>query len=85
MKESVKHLFLGSAVMTAIAASLCCVLPVLSVALGLGAFGVASIFETLRPYFLVAAFFAPESFIVPANFLPPLMMNLIIYWILNRQ
>ena len=58
MKESVKNLFLGSAVMTAIASSLCCVLPVLSVAFGLGAFGVASTFETLRPYFLVVAFLA---------------------------
>jgi len=58
MKQSVKNLFLGSGVITAIAASLCCVLPVLSVALGLGAFGVASTFETLRPYFLIVAFLA---------------------------
>lgn len=58
MKESVKNLILGSAVVTAITASLCCILPVLSAALGLGAFGVASTFETLRPYFLIAAFLA---------------------------
>ncbi len=56
MKEANKNIFLGSAFVAAIVSSLCCILPVLSVALGIGAFGVASVFETLRPYFLVVAF-----------------------------
>ena len=58
MKESGSNWFLGSAVIAAIASSLCCILPVLSVALGLGAFGVASMIETLRSYLLVVAFLA---------------------------
>lgn len=58
MREANKNIFLGSAFVAAIVSSLCCILPVLSVALGIGAFGVASVFETLRPYFLVAAFAA---------------------------
>lgn len=58
MKEANKNIFLGSAFIASIISSLCCVLPVLSVALGIGAFGAASVFETLRPYFLVAAFAA---------------------------
>ncbi|CAN5661075.1 hypothetical protein BH20ACI4_BH20ACI4_14010 [soil metagenome] len=58
MKEASKNLFLGSAFVAAIVSSLCCILPVLSVALGIGAFGVASVFETLRPYLLIVAFLA---------------------------
>lgn len=42
----------------AIASSLCCVLPLIAVIFGLGAFGVAAAFETLRPYLLVLAFAA---------------------------
>ena len=53
MKESGKNLFLGSAIVAAAASSLCCILPVLAVALGLGGFGIASVFEMLRPYLLV--------------------------------
>lgn len=56
MKLANNKIFLGSAFAAAIVSSLCCILPVVSVALGIGAFGVASVFETLRPYFLVMAF-----------------------------
>lgn len=50
--ESGKNVFLGSAIVAAVASSLCCILPVLAIAFGLGAFGIASFFETLRPYLL---------------------------------
>ena len=53
MKE--KHLAVGGAVIAAIAASLCCVGPVLFAVLGLGAFGAASLFEAARPYLLAGA------------------------------
>ncbi len=56
MRESSRNVFLGSTVFVAITASLCCILPVLSIALGIGAFGAASFFETLRPYLLIVAF-----------------------------
>lgn len=58
MNESANKWFAGSAFVAAFVSSLCCVLPVLSVALGLGAFGVASIFETLRPFLLIVAVLA---------------------------
>lgn len=58
MNESANKWFAGSAFVAAFASSLCCVLPVISVALGLGAFGVASVFETLRPYLLIVAVLA---------------------------
>lgn len=45
----------AGAIFAAVASSLCCILPVVAVMFGLGAFGVASVFETLRPYFLVLA------------------------------
>jgi mercuric ion transport protein len=54
MKEnSTEKIVLGGAFIGAIAASLCCILPVIAVALGLGAFGMAAVFESLRPYLLV--------------------------------
>jgi len=53
-----ENVFIGGAVFAAIASSLCCVLPLAAVVFGLGAFGAASAFETLRPYFLVLAFAA---------------------------
>ncbi len=53
-----ENVFIGSAVFAAIASSLCCVLPLVAVVFGLGAFGAASAFETLRPYLLVLAFAA---------------------------
>ncbi len=58
MKNTNKNIFLGSAFVAAIISSLCCILPVLSILLGIGAFGFASFFETLRPYFLIVAFAA---------------------------
>ena len=53
MKE--ERLAIGSAVVTAIVASLCCIGPVLFAVLGLGAFGAASVFEAARPYLLALA------------------------------
>ena len=53
-----ENVFIGGAVFAAIASSLCCVLPLIAVVFGLGAFGAASAFETLRPYLLVLAFAA---------------------------
>ena len=50
--ESGDKVFLGGAVFAAVAASLCCILPVLAIAFGLGAFGLASVFESLRRYML---------------------------------
>jgi mercuric ion transport protein len=52
MKEK---LATGGAVAAAAAASLCCVGPLVFVALGLGAFWASAAFETLRPYLLGAA------------------------------
>jgi mercuric ion transport protein len=53
-----ENVFVGGAVFAAIASSLCCVLPLIGVVFGLGAFGAASAFETLRPYLLILAFAA---------------------------
>jgi copper chaperone CopZ len=53
-----ENVFVGGAVFAAIASSLCCVLPLIAVVFGLGAFGAASVFEPLRPYLLVLAFSA---------------------------
>jgi len=44
-----RHLSLAS-IGSAILASLCCIGPLLAAALGLGIFGAAAVFETLRPY-----------------------------------
>lgn len=46
---------LGGAVAAAFGAGLCCIGPVLFALFGLGAFGAASVFESLRPYLLTAA------------------------------
>lgn len=48
MKE--ERLAIGGAVIAAIAASLCCVGPLLFLVLGLGAFGAAAEFEAVQPY-----------------------------------
>ncbi len=53
-----ENVFIGGAVFAAIASSLCCVLPLVAVLFGVGAFGAASAFDTLRPYLLVLAFTA---------------------------
>lgn len=50
--ETGEKVFLGSAIVAAVAASLCCILPVIALAFGLGAFGLATTFESLRPYML---------------------------------
>ncbi len=57
-KEAGEKVFLGGAVVAAVAASLCCILPVVAIAFGLGAFGIASVFESLRPYLLIVVFAA---------------------------
>lgn len=44
------------AVATSFASSLCCILPLSAIILGLGAFGAASFFNPLRPYLLAVAF-----------------------------
>lgn len=49
-----EKLAMSGAVAAAVAASLCCVGPLLFVLLGLGAFGAATAFETARPYLLGA-------------------------------
>lgn len=54
-RESTERVFAGGAIIAALASSLCCILPVVAIAFGLGAFGIASVFESLRPYLLVVA------------------------------
>lgn len=49
---------LGGAIAAAFGASLCCIGPVVFALLGLGAFGAASVFESLRPYLLAVAVLA---------------------------
>lgn len=51
----VERLTMFGAVFAAFAASLCCILPLFFIVLGLGAFGAASAFETARPYLLGVA------------------------------
>lgn len=53
-----ENVFIGGAVFAAIASTLCCVLPLVAVLFGVGAFGAASAFDTLRPYLLVLVFTA---------------------------
>ena len=42
------NVFVGGAVLAAFVSSLCCVLPLIAVIFGLGAFGTAAIFESVR-------------------------------------
>ncbi|HXG93033.1 MAG TPA: copper ion binding protein [Blastocatellia bacterium] len=49
MKEKV---VLGGSLLAAVAASLCCIGPIVAAALGLGAFGLSATFGSLRPYLL---------------------------------
>ena len=46
--------FATGAIVSAALASLCCIGPLVAVGLGIGAFGAATLFESLRPYLLVA-------------------------------
>lgn len=43
---------LGGSLLAAIAASLCCIGPLVAVVMGAGAFGAAAVFEAVRPYLL---------------------------------
>jgi|CXWL01.1.fsa_nt_gi copper chaperone CopZ len=52
------NVLVGGAVFAAFVSSLCCVLPLIAVFFGLGAFGAAAIFETARPYMISVAFAA---------------------------
>ena len=52
---SEQRVTVGGAVVAAIAASLCCVGPVLFAVLGLGAFGASALFQSARPYLLAGA------------------------------
>lgn len=49
MKEK---LAIGGSIISAITASLCCIGPLVFVALGMGGFAASALFERLRPYFL---------------------------------
>lgn len=48
--------FVGASVVAAIAASMCCVLPIVFVLLGVGVAGAAAFFATWRPLLLVITF-----------------------------
>jgi mercuric ion transport protein len=50
-----ENVFIGGAVFAAFASSLCCILPLIAVLFGIGAFGAASAFDTLRPYLIALA------------------------------
>jgi mercuric ion transport protein len=52
------NVVLGGGMLAAVAASLCCVGPVLFALLGIGAFGASSVFVSLRPYLLAVAVLA---------------------------
>lgn len=53
-----ENVVLGGGMLAALAASLCCVGPVLFALLGIGAFGASSLFLSLRPYLLAIAVLA---------------------------
>lgn len=53
-----ENVLMGGGVVAAVVSSLCCILPLIAVIFGLSAFGIASTFETLRPYLLILAFAA---------------------------
>lgn len=55
MKAEKGKLALGASVLSAIAASLCCIGPLVSLLLGLGGFAAASVLAKWRPLFLVAS------------------------------
>jgi len=50
-----QYSFTVGSIAAAFVASLCCIGPLLAAIAGVGAFGAATVFETARPYFLVAA------------------------------
>jgi len=53
MKEKA---FIGASLLAAVAASLCCVLPIVFAVGGFAIVGASAFFESLRPYFLIATF-----------------------------
>jgi copper chaperone CopZ len=53
MKDRV---FIGASLLAAVAASLCCILPIVFALGGFAIVGASAFFESLRPYFLVATF-----------------------------
>jgi hypothetical protein len=53
------NVFVGGAMFAAFVSSLCCVLPLIAVVFGLGAFGTAAIFETVRYPMIVVAVCGP--------------------------
>ncbi len=48
--------FVGASVLAAVAASLCCILPIVFALGGFAIVGASAFFESLRPYFLIATF-----------------------------
>src|SRR5207245_10117616 len=48
--------FIGASLLAAIAASLCCILPIVFALGGFAIVGASAFFESLRPYFLIATF-----------------------------
>ena len=53
MKE---RAFFGASIVAAVAASSCCILPIVFALTGAGLVGASAMFETLRPYLLVVTF-----------------------------
>lgn len=53
-----EKVLMGGGIAAAVVSSLCCILPLIAVVFGLGAFGIASTVDTLRPFLLVLAFAA---------------------------
>jgi len=58
VKERKGKWLIAGGIGAAFTASLCCIGPAVFIALGLGSFAAAGIFETLRPWFAVVAVFA---------------------------
>jgi mercuric ion transport protein len=48
--------FIGASLIAGLAASLCCILPIVFASLGAGIVGASALFETWRPYLLVITF-----------------------------
>src|SRR5438093_429912 len=48
--------FIGASLLAAIAASLCCILPIVFALGGFAIVGASAFFESLRPYFLIVTF-----------------------------
>lgn len=55
-RSFLKHTLLGGSVVAAVAASLCCIGPLIAVTLGAGGLAASALFEKWRPLLLVATF-----------------------------